>query len=316
MPRIAYTVARAVAPIAGSVVVHVGIAAVLIATAITVRSREVPAGDIEGVEITLAEPAPVSPPEAAPAPAPLAQAAMPPPPTPPEVASRVVGPDSPAARAIESRLEPGAAPIELEAPATAVASFAGMDSDRAVAVVYVVDASGSMISTIDWVLKELERSIEALSPTQRFQIVMFSRRPDGSAYQMLPNPSGKESLLPATEANKRAAQEWLRTVQPSGMSNPSDGLRRALRFSPDAVFLLSRSIRRSGEGAQWGKGREAILAELDELNPFNSRLGRRRTVIKTIQFVEEDPTGTMQAIGEIHGGERGYTLLTVRDLER
>jgi hypothetical protein len=314
--RLANTAARVAAPLAGSVVVHIGIAAVLIAAAITVRSREVPAGIIEGVEITLAAPESSPTIEASPATTPVTQAALPAPPTPPNVASRVEMPDSPAAKAIGSRLEPAAAPIELDAPAVAVASFAGMDSDRAVAVVYVVDASGSMISTIDWVLKELERSIDALSSTQRFQIVMFSRRPDGSAYQTLPNPDGKGSLLPATAANKRAAREWLRTVQPGGVSNPSDGLRRALRYSPDAVFLLSRSIRRSGEGAQWGKGREAILAELDELNPFNSRLGRRRTVIKTIQFVEEDPTGTMQAIGEIHGGERGHTLLTVRDLER
>jgi hypothetical protein len=38
-------------------------------------------------------------------------------------------------------------------------------------------------------------------------------------------------------------------------------------------------------------------------------------VIKTIQFLEEDPTGVMRAIAERHGdGPGSYRVLTPRDL--
>src|SRR6185295_11960745 len=99
------------------------------------------------------------------------------------------------------------------------------------------------------------------------------------------------------------------TIIPTGRSNPLDGLRRGLSLDPDAVFLLSRSIRRSGgaagdgtgaaaigegAGGVWGRGKTEILAELDKLNPRRGQ--QRRTVIEALQFLEEDPTGTMQAI--------------------
>ena len=45
--------------------------------------------------------------------------------------------------------------------------------------------------------------------------------------------------------------------------------------------------------------------------------GQRRTVIKAIQFLEEDPTGTMQAIGEDHGdGPGSYAVLTLKALAK
>jgi len=56
------------------------------------------------------------------------------------------------------------------------------------------------------------------------------------------------------------------------------------------------------------------MAELDRLNPRGLN-GQRRATIKAIQFLEEDPTGTMQAIGEEHGdGPGSYTVLTLRAL--
>ena len=43
--------------------------------------------------------------------------------------------------------------------------------------------------------------------------------------------------------------------------------------------------------------------------------GRRRVVIKAIQFLEPDPTGTMPLIGEQHGdGPGSYSVLTLQAL--
>jgi hypothetical protein len=94
-------------------------------------------------------------------------------------------------------------------------------------------------------------------------------------------------------------------------------LRRGIEFDPDAIFLLSRSIRRSSgdrEGV-WGRGPHETLAELDRLNPRNPITGRRAVVVKAIQFLEEDPTGTMQNIGTEHGdGPGSYAVLTLQAL--
>ncbi len=84
------------------------------------------------------------------------------------------------------------------------------------------------------------------------------------------------------------------------------------------MFLLSRSIRRSsGEretGGVWGRGPEETLAELDRMNPKRAG-GHRRVAIKAIQFLEEDPTGTMQMIGTEHGdGPGSYRVLSLQDL--
>jgi hypothetical protein len=192
-------------------------------------------------------------------------------------------------------------------------------------VVYVVDASGAMVTNIKWIKDELQRSIAALAPTQQFQVVLFRDRTgttgEGLFEIFRSDPDAPGALMPATASNKQALAAWLAEIQPTGRSNPVDGLRRALALRPDAVFLLSRGIRRTGgreddpPGGLWGRGAEVILAELEGLNPRLRDGGPRTVVIKTIQFLEEDPTGVMRAIAERHGdGTGSYRVVTPQDL--
>ena len=53
------------------------------------------------------------------------------------------------------------------------ATFAGTSSTNARKIVYAIDASGSMISSIQIVLEELTRSLENLSPKQSFTVIFF-----------------------------------------------------------------------------------------------------------------------------------------------
>ncbi|MCH8261029.1 MAG: hypothetical protein IIC46_12590, partial [Planctomycetes bacterium] len=186
-----------------------------------------------------------------------------------------------------------------------------------------------MVTSLPFVIEELLRSVDRLSASQRFAVVLFRNRPprpgepDGgeaggnrAKYDVFASADG--TMLLADDRNKRRLRDWAGRLVPRGISNPSDGLARALSFNPDAVFLLARSIRRSGPNAGWGVGLGEIMAELDAANPLDAKTQRRRTVIKTIQFIDEDPTGTMQRIGNEHGsaeGESGYTLLTLPALE-
>jgi hypothetical protein len=202
------------------------------------------------------------------------------------------------------------------------ATFAGLGAKRAGSVVYVVDASGAMVTSLKFVLAELERSIASLSSAQKFQVVLFREAP-GRVHEVFIPPGANPArlaLVPATPTNKAALSRWLSGIKPVGRSNPLDGLTRGLQFEPDAIFLLSRSIRRSGSegatietGGVWGRGTTEILAELNRLNPRRGE--HRRVVIKCIQFLEEDPTGTMQAIGTEHGdGPGSYSVLTLQQL--
>jgi hypothetical protein len=249
-----------------------------------------------------------------PAPAQVAPA-----PTPIEVAPRPRG----NASELLSSPSRAAAPvprISLVEPAPSGVRYASMRADRAGRVVFLVDASGAMTTSLSFVLEELQRSVARLAPSQRFGVVVFRERPATSgraseafeAFRM-----GDATMHAPTPATRRALAEWISALRPEGRSTPMEGLRAALAMKPDAVFLLARSIPRSGAEPAWGPGISAILAELDRLNPVDDRTGLRRTTIKAIQFIDEDPTGTMQAIARAHGNApESYRVMTIDALGR
>lgn len=203
-------------------------------------------------------------------------------------------------RGAEASADGGAGLDAPRAPGGDV-KFAGLGSSDARSVVYVVDASGPMVSSLRDVIQEIDRSVSRLSASQKFGVVAFGG-PAGSA----PYSTFMPVLVRATPQAKQEVRTWLGALAPSGRSNPLAGLRAALKYKPDAVFLLSRGIERSGGGV-WELGLDATLAELERLNPPSPRNGRRAVVIKTIQFLDEDPTGTMQRIGQVHGSSVSRT---------
>jgi hypothetical protein len=146
------------------------------------------------------------------------------------------------------------------------------------------------------VFAELMRSVDSLQPTQKFSVVLFRQTAEGRTLVFSPN------LVDATAVNRTALRAWLGQINAAGRSNPVDGLRQGLSMRPQAIFLLSRSIPRAA-GNPWDAeagGPDGILRELENLNP--GAPGARPTVIKTIQFLEPDPTGVMERIGRLHGG--------------
>lgn len=186
--------------------------------------------------------------------------------------------------------------------------FAGLGASSARDIVYVVDASGSMISSLPIVNKMLRESLGQLSSTQRFQVFFFQ---DGDyLYAQHPgdgDDAGRQRrLIRATRENLDPVSQWLDTVRPKGTSSPIAALQEAAALRPDAIFILSRAI---GEQT-WGATKGEILSALEKLNPADPRTGHRPMTIKTIQFLEEDPSGMLRLIGERHGGTKGYMLIT------
>lgn len=197
--------------------------------------------------------------------------------------------------------ETATAPEPVLLPAT----FAGLRASNATRVVYVVDASGSMIGALPVVIEELARSLRSMTPQQEFAIIFFQRN------EAVPVPP-RGQLTPARPAEQARAIGWIReNVLPRGRSNPLTAMEAALRLRPDVVFLLSNTITGSGE---FEINRDQLLNLLDELNPVDRLTGRRRTQIKCIQFLEEDPLQTLRLIAEAHGGPDGFRFIPRKEL--
>ena len=184
------------------------------------------------------------------------------------------------------------------------ATFVGMTTTNARRIVYVIDASGSMIRSLQIVLRELGRSLGTLSPRQTYAVIFFQRN------QALVVPPNR--LTPATPAAIARALAWIDdNVIPAGRSNPLAALEKGLRLKPDVIFLLSENITGSGE---FEIDQADLLSLLDELNPIDRRNGRRATRINCVQFLDPDPLDTLRRIAERHGGKDGYRFLSRAEL--
>ncbi len=191
-------------------------------------------------------------------------------------------------------------------------SFAGVSTGAARSIVYVIDTSGATLTSLSYIRQRLLQSIDRLSPTQRFQVIAF--RQIGESTHTLPELSSRRNKLPrATRANKQAVADWLEGMPAQGRSNPVDGLAAALELKPDMILLISRGIERTE--VPWEGGLGAVRKRLDELNPLDQIKGTRPVVIKTIQLLNEDPTGIMRTIGVFHGdGHNDHQVITYSQL--
>mgnify|MGYP001163813651 CR=1 FL=1 len=180
--------------------------------------------------------------------------------------------------------------------------FMGLDAIAAGRIVYVVDASGSMLLHLSAVLEELKRSLLTLHPKQQFGVLFFQQ--DKS---IIVPPRNR--LVSANQDNIAASLRWIKTsgkVIPAGGSNPTNALKRAFSFKPDVVYLLSENITGAG---RYEVSTEELLKSIDHLNPRDDANGARPVQINCIQYLTYDKTRTMERIAEIHGGIDGYTFI-------
>lgn len=202
-------------------------------------------------------------------------------------------------------------------------TFGGLRGSNARNIVYVVDASGSMIAYLPILIDELTRSIDKLNESQNFRVVFFQR----NEAVLVPGPQdpkdiatkrrrGTVKLLPATNENKLFVFDWMnldnRNIRATSQSNPLAAIELALRDMnpvPDVVFVLSTDITGLGE---FEVDQRDLLNMIDRLNRGGS--GKPRSVLKTIQFIYEDPLDTLKRIAEENGGPDGYRFLSRQEL--
>lgn len=152
-------------------------------------------------------------------------------------------------------------------------------------VVFVCDASGSMINTFGSLKAELVKSISRLKPIQGFNVIFFQDEKCASL---------SDGLLFATPQNKDKAFKWLEMQNATGTTNPIPGIELAFRNKPQLIFLLT--------DAEFPDNK-AVQATIRRLN------ASRQTRVNTIIFVQSDAGDTsasfidlMKTIAKDNGG--------------
>jgi len=165
-------------------------------------------------------------------------------------------------------------------------------------IVYCVDASGSLVDTLPFVIDELKNSLRKLIPEQRFAVIFFQA--NEALYPF-------RGLRPATPQNIRAASDVMCSdaVVPHGSSNPEQAITQALSYRPDLIYILSDNIT--------GKGQYAIDREelLELISKTKQARGATNTRINTIQFLYPDPLGTLKTVAEEHDGRYRFVDASV-----
>ena len=160
-------------------------------------------------------------------------------------------------------------------------------------IVYVVDRSGSMTDSIDYVKEELKRSIGELPEEKEFHVLFYS---SGPCVEM-----PMRRLVDATGRNKQFAYEFVDGIIAQGETDPSDALRRAFAVRPEVIYLLTD-----------GEFDRAIVGLVRGLNAG----GRVR--VHTIGFLYTRPgtsaEGVLKQIAAENGGN--YKFVSERDLGR
>jgi hypothetical protein len=159
------------------------------------------------------------------------EAAPPPPVKPAEQSDKSAAPPASTAKPPPKPVEAPPAPApQTSKPPDKPAEFFGVAAAGA-KIVYVVDRSGSMTDSIDFVKYALKRSIGELPDDKSFHVIFYSSGP--------PVEMPTRGLVSATERNKQQAFEFIDGIPVRGQTDPSDALKRAFELKPDAIYLLT-----------------------------------------------------------------------------
>lgn len=181
-------------------------------------------------------------------------------------------------------------------------------------VVFLVDASGSMVDVLPFVINELKRVLNTeMGKENKATVLFFS---GAGVFEM---PGGK-GMREVDAAFKQRFHEWVpldnHHYQTGGRGSAfvRQALTRALSYKPQVIYLLSDNLTGGGLGAtQHELNQDALIdlihAQTDKASPAR---------ISTVQFLYEDPLvraglkGTLHRIADETGGQ--YKFLTQRDL--
>ena len=156
-------------------------------------------------------------------------------------------------------------------------------------IVFVCDATGTMIQKFALLKQELAVAVSGLKPVQSYNVIFFH---DGQRV----GAASDSALLPATADNKRKGFAFMDNFTTSGTTDPMPALRLAFRQGPELVYFLS-----DGEFNNL-RSYQDVMDEIDRLNPG------RKVKVNTILFdtYDKEAEAAMQKIAADHGGTYRY----------
>jgi len=162
------------------------------------------------------------------------------------------------------------------------------DGDR---VVYIIDRSGSMTDSIDYLKFELKRSINALAEDKRFDVIFYSSGPpvEMPLASAKPGPAADDALPLATAETKQKTFDFIAAITPMGETDPSAALTRAFELRPDEIYLLTD-----------GEFDKSIVDLVKRLNSTG------RTRVHTIAYVFRAGAEALKQIAAANGGRYRY----------
>lgn len=104
-------------------------------------------------------------------------------------------------------------------------------SGNAKKVVYICDASGSMMSVFWRVKQELHKAVDVLKPIQAFNVIFFS--------DVEVTTLNKSELIMATPDNKRKAFSTAESMSAAGSTDPLPAIRLAFQQKPELIYILT-----------------------------------------------------------------------------
>ena len=154
-------------------------------------------------------------------------------------------------------------------------------------IAFVVDASGSMVDVLPFVINELKRAVNALQPAQNITIIFFS----GDGVAEVPGGGGVKGLRACTPKFKEDIREWITLSNyrfetgGRGSQYVQSAVLRALSYKPQLVFLLSDNLTGGGQGAtKYEIFQASLMQAITKANKSNPP-----AKFNTIQFLYEDP---------------------------
>jgi hypothetical protein len=124
-------------------------------------------------------------------------------------------------------------------------------SGNAKKVVYICDASGSMMSVFWRVKQELHKAVDVLRPIQAFNVIFFS--------DVEITTLSKSELVMATPDNKRRAFSTAEQMSAAGSTDPLPAIRLAFQQKPELIYVLT-------DGFDNVVSFDAVIQEFRKLN--------------------------------------------------
>lgn len=153
-------------------------------------------------------------------------------------------------------------------------------------IVYLCDASGSMLSVFSSLKVELKKSVDLLKTVQAFNVIFFQ----DDTFESL----NKGGLVMANADNKRKCYEFVEERSSSGTTNPMPAIEDAFKQKPELMYVLT-------------DGFDAI-ADFDELLKTFRRLNADKKVKVNCIFLRSGDQPELEEILRTIARENGGVL--------